>query len=78
MEVLLEVGALVIGLTAMVKSMLPERFHNFMPLVAVLIGIGVNWYSVGMYDPYIMLEGAMYGLTATGLYKVGEEFKPKP
>jgi hypothetical protein len=66
---LVELGALVFGITEVLKGLCPEKYvSKVMPLVAVLIGGAANVYLLG-YSPEILLAGFMFGLAATGLYK---------
>ncbi len=66
---LVELGALVFGLTEVLKGLCPDKYKSkIMPLVAVLIGGAANVYLLG-YAPEILLQGFMWGLVASGLYK---------
>jgi hypothetical protein len=68
---IVEVGALVLGLTQVLKGFIPENLRNTLtPVVAVLLGAFANCYVVGNYEPATVTTGLMYGLTVAGLYKV--------
>lgn len=71
METLFELGAIIIGLTEMLKQLVPDRYRaKLMPLVSVLMGATANSYLNGWSsEPEIILYGLALGLTATGLYK---------
>ncbi len=65
-----ELGAVVFGLTEVVKALIPEKYRmNIAPLVAVLLGAGMNVYLNG-YSEENVVYGLTLGLAATGLYKV--------
>ena len=65
---LVELGALVFGVTEMLKSLVPAKYSAWgIPLLAVLIGAAANVYLKG-YSPELVVEGLVLGLSATGLY----------
>jgi hypothetical protein len=67
---LFEVGALVLGVTETIKRALPSDWSDKLaPVLAVLLGAVFNVYLLG-YSPEVVAQGLMFGLTATGLYKV--------
>jgi hypothetical protein len=64
-----ELGAVVFGLTEVVKGLLPEKYKaSVAPLCAVLLGAGMNVYLNG-YSEENVVYGLTLGLAATGLYK---------
>ena len=66
---ILEVGALVWGVTEAIKKTLPESWSGkAAPVLAVLLGGLFNVYLMG-YSPEVLAQGLMYGLAATGIYK---------
>jgi len=66
---LVELGALVFGVTEVIKRSLPESWQSKVaPVLAVVLGAVFNVYLMG-YSPEIVAQGLMYGLAATGLYK---------
>lgn len=70
---ILESGMLILGLTEVIKRLLPERFwHRLAPLVAVLIGGLTHVYFYG-YSPETVLYGLALGLSVTGLYKMSQK-----
>lgn len=66
-----ELGALVVGLTAVAKKVKCPSY--LLPLVAVILGVGLNMYMKMSYAPEVVLAGLAVGLTATGLYAVTKE-----
>lgn len=66
---LVELGALVVGVTEVLKRSLPESWQDKVaPVLAVVLGAVFNVYLLG-YSPEIVAQGLMYGLAATGIYK---------
>lgn len=64
-----ELGAVVFGLTEVVKGLLPAAYRaNVAPLCAVLLGAGMNVYLNG-YSEENVVYGLTLGLATTGLYK---------
>ncbi|MDE2107238.1 MAG: hypothetical protein KGL39_59120 [Patescibacteria group bacterium] len=65
--------AVVIALTELFKPIVPAKFY---PLVALLVGIG--WTEItgvatgGSNYLYLMAQGIVIGLSATGLYAAGK------
>lgn len=77
---LIQLGAVVVGATEVVKKLLEaipflsmKVCDALVPLVAVLIGGGVNIYLVG-YSPENLIVGLILGLSASGLYKVAKSW----
>ncbi len=73
-----EIGALVAGLTELVKSYgLPSKY---IPLVAIFFGISFSAlfaYRAGADSSALVdagLQGLLIGLVTTGLYKGGKSF----
>ena len=72
MEVL-QVGAIVLGLTQVFKGFVPEKYSaKFTPLLAIILGALTNVYLAG-YSPEIVMQGLVFGLSSTGLYKVAKD-----
>lgn len=68
-SVLIEHGALVFGLTEMLKMVIPKGYvSKITPILAVVVGVGTHVYLSG-YTPENAAYGAVLGLTAAGLYK---------
>lgn len=66
---LLELGAIVFGLTEIFKEFVPQKYRaKITPLIAVILGGGANVYLLG-YSPENLLYGLALGLAATGMYK---------
>lgn len=66
---LLELGAIVFGLTEVIKTLLPKEYQRALaPLISVLLGAIGNIYLNG-YSPENLVFGLAMGLAATGLYK---------
>jgi len=76
----MEIAALAVGLTEMIKKLgLP---HQFAPLLAVILSVGFsifNTWNIGEYE-YLTttIRGLLIGITSTGLYAAGQNIvKPK-
>ena len=72
-----------------IRPLLPEKFHKFLPLIAGVLGVFANiWLNNWQVTFAIFLEGLASGLSATGIdqlikqttgYYEKEEIKePKP
>jgi|TARA_Y100000310_G_scaffold118355_1_gene117238 uncharacterized membrane protein YedE/YeeE len=73
MESLVELGALVFGLTEVLKGFCPEKHRKVVaPLLAVVLGGLANVYLLG-YSPEALVLGLTYGLAAAGLYNVAKK-----
>lgn len=71
-----ESGALVIAITQLAKRYIPEGLHDkVIPLVAILLGVGITMLA----DPtsHGALNGAILGLTVTGLYGSAKDMMAK-
>jgi hypothetical protein len=74
---ILELGGVIFGLTEMIKRLLPEKLQSKLaPLVAVLVGGGMNVYMYG-YSAENVVYGLMLGLAASGLYGAGKDVLKK-
>jgi len=68
---IVEVSALILGLTQIFKGFIPESWRDrVMPVIAVLLGVFANCYIVGDYASMTVTNGLVYGLMVTGLYKI--------
>lgn len=71
--IVFELGALVFGLTEVFKKFLPkEHKKQLTPLLALLFGASLNIYLHG-YSPEHLTLGLAIGLSAAGLYRMGEQ-----
>jgi hypothetical protein len=72
---LLELGALTVGLTEVLKNLIPDKHKaRLTPLLAVVLGGVANVYlNAWSTEPEIVLYGLALGLSATGLYRAGEK-----
>jgi UDP-N-acetyl-D-mannosaminuronic acid transferase (WecB/TagA/CpsF family) len=66
------VVAITIGITNYLKKAIPERFKYRLALIPVLasaVGGGASIFLLG-YSPEVLMQGVLFGLTASGLYEV--------
>ena len=67
---LIEMGALVFGLTEALKRLVPLKFRDATaPTLAIILG-GLSYSYMYGYSPENVIYGLILGLAATGLYKI--------
>ena len=64
-----QISILVIMLVGMVKPFIPSTKKQFLPFIAVIIGIIIA--MVAKQDPLAVMDGIMAGLIGTVAYKAG-------
>lgn len=73
----LVLAPIVLALVGLVK-VTTEIPHRYLPLIATLVGIGLGWASYILTDMPLeprLWAGALAGLSATGLFEVGQKSK---
>lgn len=70
---LFQLGAVVFGLTEIIKNFMPDKpwRKKITPVIAIVIGGGMNILLNG-YTPENLVYGLALGLAATGLYKAAQ------
>lgn len=67
----------VLGLVGLVKTT-TELPHRYLPLIAFVMGLALGWFSYILTDMPLeprLWAGALAGLSATGLFEVGQKSK---
>lgn len=74
LSAIIEMGALVFGLTEVLKALVPVKYRDRVaPTLAVLTGALSYTYMYG-YSPENVTYGLVLGLAASGLYKIPSKF----
>jgi len=63
-------GIFIIGITEVFKQLgVPAKY---MPLICILISTGMWLALIGTYDVVVAIEGALIGMSVTGLVNLGK------
>ena len=70
---LFELGAIVFGLTEVIKVFIPKKYRSrIAPVISLMLGGVGNVYLNG-YTPENVMYGLALGLAASGLYKAAQD-----
>lgn len=62
------------ALTEVVKRIgVPEKYTRYVPLLAIVIGIGVAFFLLEGHWKFIIVQGLIAGLASTGFYSGGKK-----
>lgn len=58
-----------------VKHFVPgEMINRFIPLIAGVLGVGINAWVATAFTPQVLAVGLVSGLASTGLYELVDQF----
>ena len=62
----------------LVKNVIPsDAVNRFIPLIAAVVGVGMNiWLNMG-FTPQVLVGGLVSGLASTGMYELFNQFVNK-
>ena len=65
-------AALLVGY--LVKNTIPKISNRFIPLICAVVGLLINMWVNMSVTPYIVVEGLISGIAATGMFEMVKNF----
>ena len=65
-------AALLVGY--LVKNTIPKIPNRFIPLICAVVGLLINMWVNMSVTPYILVEGLISGIAATGMFEMVKNF----
>ena len=66
--------AVIYGLVEAIKQFIPKERYKFMPITAIIIGIGLSFWASGI-DSLAFYQGVLVGFAAVGTNQLVKQIK---